>query len=152
MASVSVSHLILFIAAMLIAASVAGVLTTTVEDISRAIDDQGISVSDNIRTSVEIINDPGACVFDCNNDGQVRLFVKNTGTTELTPTAENIDVLVNGQFATVENVTVLEGRDTWSQDAVVRINATGDAVDGGEQNRAKVIVNGDEDVLIWEES
>jgi len=152
MASVSVSHLILFIAAMLIASSVAGVLTTTVDDISEAIDDQGLSVSDDIRTSIEVINDPGACVYDCNNNGDVRLFVKNTGTIQLPAEGSQIDVLINGQFATIEDVTVLENGDTWSQNDVVRLNVSGEAVNDGEENRAKVIVSGDEDTLIWEES
>jgi flagellar protein FlaG len=71
MASVSVSHLIIFIAAMVVAASVAGALTTTVNDISDAIDEQGPSVSDDIRSDITIINDPGSAVT--NGSGYIEL-------------------------------------------------------------------------------
>jgi len=152
MASVSVSHLIIFIAAMIVASSVAGVLTTTVNDIGEAIDEQGLSVSDDIRAEVDIINDPGADVVnESANPDRVELYVKNTGSTELTTNAENVDVFINGQFRTADNVTIVSSdTDVWGRNEVARIDIEDTSPVNQGENRAKVRVDGAEDTLIWE--
>lgn len=148
MASVSVSHMILFIASMLIAASVAGVFTSSVDQLSDAIDDQGLEVSDEIRTSIEIISDSGAgdAIYD-EDEEELTLLVKNTGTNGLVPEATQLDVLVNGQFQSSENIEVelLGDGETWNQNEVVRVTIDVTLEDG--DHRVKVIVNGDEDVF-----
>jgi len=152
MASVSVSHLIIFIAAMVVASSVAGVLTTTVNDIGDAIDDQGLSVSDDIRSEVEIINDPGSEVINTSaNPDRVELYVKNTGNKELTTNPDNVDVFLNGQFRTADNVTIVSSdSDVWGRNDVARIDIEDTAPITDGENRAKVRVGGAEDTLIWE--
>lgn len=150
MASVSVSQLILFIAAMLVAGSVAGLLTTTVDDIGNAIEEQGIATSDEIRSDVTIINDAGA---DQTQSGNVTIYVKNTGNSELSTQPGDIDVLVNGIFVTgldSGNVTLLDGATTWGEGEVVEIVVTDNNVNAGE-NRVQVTVDGAEDTFIWEE-
>lgn len=150
MASVSVSQLILFIAAMLVAGSVAGLLTTTVNDIGNAIEEQGIATSDEIRSDITIINDAGATQ---SNNGNVTIYVKNTGNSELSTQPGDIDVLVNGIFVTgldSSNVTLLNGAETWGEGEVVELVVDDGNVDPGE-NRVQVTVNGAEDTFIWEE-
>ncbi len=148
MASVSISHMILFIASMLIAASVAGVFTTSVDRLSGAIDDQGLQVSDNVRTDIEVISDngTGACVYDCSRNGNLTLLVKNTGTQRLAAQPDQIDVLVNGQFQPVsdKHVEVLGDTDTWDRGSVIRLNVTEPGLSPGD-HRARVIINGDEE-------
>ncbi len=150
MASVSISHMILFIASMLIAASVAGVFTTSVDRLSGAIDDQGLQVSDNVRTDIEIISDngTGACVYNCDGQGNLTLLVKNTGTQRLPAQAEQIEVLINGQFQTPGDIyiEVLGESDTWDRGTVIRIKVTED-LPSDQDHRAKVIINGDEEVF-----
>jgi len=151
MASVSVSHLILFIASMLIAASVAGVFTSSVDQLSGAIDDQGVQVSDDVRTDIEIISDngTGACVYNCNGNDNLTLHVKNTGTTTLPAESDQIDIFVNGQFMDLSTttVTVVSDADRWRPGEVVRIEVSVDRDQLRTDNRAKVIVNGDEEVF-----
>lgn len=148
MASVSISHMILFIASMLIAASVAGVFTTSVDRLSGAIDDQGLQVSDNVRTDIEVISDngTGACVYDCGGSGNLTLLVKNTGTQRLAAQPDQIDVLVDGQFQPVDDkrVEVLGDTDTWDRGTVIRLNVSEPGLNSGD-HRARVIVNGDEE-------
>ena len=150
MASVSVSHMILFIASMIVAASVAGVFTTTVDQLSSAIDDQGLQLSDSVRTDIEIISDngSGACVYDCDGNGQLTLLVKNTGSSRLSARSEHIDVLVDGQYQATGDATVelLGGADTWNTNDVVRLTVDEPGLSSGD-HRAKVIVNGDEEVF-----
>lgn len=155
MASVSVSHLIIFIAAMIVAASVAGLLTNTVDDISNAIEEQGFSTSDEIRSDITIINDPGAEVYNDSNGGELTLFVKNTGSTELSNASRDIDILVNGIFVTVADgdIQLLDGEEVWGRNTVVQITVNtseSDPVNDPGENRVKVIADGGEDVFIWE--
>ncbi len=151
MASVSVSHMILFIASMLIAASVAGVFTSSVDRLSGAIDDQGVQVSDDVRSDIEIISDngTGACVYNCDGNDNLTLYAKNTGTTALPAESDQIDLFVNGQFVSVADVTVtvVSDSDRWRPGEVVRLEISVDRSGLGTDNRAKVIVNGDEEVF-----
>jgi len=146
-ASVSVSHMILFIASMLIAASVAGVFTDTVGQLSSAIDDQGMQVSEDVRTDVEIISDSGAGgIYNAATD-VVTLHVKNTGSETLAPEGQAINAFVDGRFVPPGNVTVTlvtEG-DTWRPGGVVRVELSGQDLTGDV--RVQLVVNGDEEVF-----
>lgn len=151
MASVSISHMILFIVSMIIAASVAGVFTTSVNDLSQAISDQGVQASDDVRTDIEIISDngTGACVYDCSGKDNLTLLIKNTGTRSLSTQPEQIDVLVDARYQSSKNLTVelLGGSaDDWPRGSVIRLNVTESGLGSGD-HRAKVIVGSDEEVF-----
>jgi flagellar protein FlaG len=143
MASVSASHLILFIASMVIAASVAGVFTDTVGQLSTAISDQGLDVSSDIRTDFEIISDSGSsAIFD---SGTITLHLKNTGSEVIPAEGDQMDVFVNGSFTTDLTVTPLEGSVRWQPGEVVRLEI--DENIGTGDHRIKVIINSDEEVF-----
>lgn len=146
MASVSASHLILFIASVLVAASVAGVLTSTVGDLSNAIDDTGLQVSDDVRTDVEIISDSGSdAVYDA-SEGNITLYVKNTGSSRLAAEGGLVDVLVNGRFETDVTVTLLGDAPAWTPGEVVRMDISEELAEN-EDHRVQVTINGDEEVF-----
>ncbi len=149
MASVSVSHLILFIASMVIAASVAGVFTTSVDDLAQAIDDQGLQVSDNVRTSISIISDSGSDNIYDSEAEQLTLYVKNIGTQDLDAEPRQLDVLVNGEFVSDDDmeIRVLDSPNehTWATNDVIEITIERQ-LDPGD-HRVLVIVSGDEEVL-----
>jgi flagellar protein FlaG len=149
MASVSVSHLILFIASMIIAAGVAGVFTTSVDQLANAIEDQGVQVSDNVRTSISIISDTGSENIYNTTEENVTLYVKNIGTQNLDADKRQVDVLVDGRFVTDDDLSmrVLDTNDefTWGTNEVVELKIAR-TLDTGD-HRAKVIVNGDEEVI-----
>ncbi|SDJ18460.1 flagellar protein FlaG [Halovenus aranensis] len=149
MASVSVSHLILFIASMIIAAGVAGVFTTSVDNLSEAISDRGVQVSDNVRTSIEIISDSGSDnVFDSTTN-TTTIYVKNTGSKQLNPVGSQIDVLVDGRFKTGNNLNITVASngnpDAWDTNDVIEITIDG-YLDPGD-HRVLVIANGDEETF-----
>lgn len=148
MASVSVSHMILFIASMLVAASVAGVLTDTVGELSSAIDDQGVQVSQEVRTDIEVISDSGSGeVWNGTGDGNITLHVKNTGSETLPSDGEGINVFVDGQFQTQVGVTLLGDASSWRPGDVVELEISADGVSDGDDVRVKVIVNGDDELF-----
>lgn len=145
MASVSSETLIIFIASLLVAASVAGTMTTGVNRLSDALGDRSIDVSDDIRTDVEIISDPASGqVYDAEND-TVTVLLKNTGSSTLSHDPDTIDVLVDGQYTTDVSSTVV-GDETWRAGSVVRLTVTGVTLNDGD-HRVVVEVNGDREVL-----
>jgi flagellar protein FlaG len=144
MASVSASHLILFIASLVIAAGVAGTFTQGISRLSQGIDDQSLEVSEEVRTDIEVISDPGSPVYN-NSTNTVTLLVKNTGTSEIPADSRFIEVLLDGTYRANVTVTVVDG-ETWRPNNVVRLELTGSDLSPGD-HRAKLIVNGDEEVF-----
>ena len=145
MASVSVSHLILFIASMMIAASVAGVFTSSIGQLSGALSEQGLDVSSDVRTDIEIISDSGADgIYDSGN-ATITLYIKNTGTERLAADPGELDILVNGQFVTDYTVARADGSGAWQPGTVVRVEITQTL--GGGDHRVQITVNGDEEVF-----
>ena len=138
MASVSVSHMILFIASIVIAASVVGVFTDSVTRVSQAIDDRGLSVSENVRTDVEVISDSGSSeVYRANagedSDDIVVLHVKNTGTETLPAESDRIEVFVDGRYESNVTVELLDGAETWAPGEVIKLTITrGGGLGAGE--------------------
>lgn len=146
MASASVSHLVIFIASMLIAGSVAGVLTEEVSQLSESIEDQGFNLSNEIRTDIEIISDTGSddCCFDAGAN-EVTVLVKNTGTRTLPAEADTVDVLLNGSYRVDVTLTIVDGSD-WDPGNVAEVTVSNVSLSSGD-HRVKVIADGDEEVL-----
>lgn len=144
MASVSASHLILFIASMVIAAGVAGTFMQGVSRLSQGIDDQSLEVSEEVRTDIEVISDPGSSVYN-NSSNTVTLLVKNTGTSDIPAESQFIDILLDGQYQTNVTLTVVDG-DRWRPNNVVRLEIGGADL-ANDDHRVKLIVNGDEEVF-----
>jgi flagellar protein FlaG len=143
-ASVSASHLILFIASMMVAASVAGVFTDSIGQLSGALSEQGLDVSSDVRTDVEVISDSGSdAIYD---SGTITLYVKNTGTERLAADPGVLDILVDGQFVTDYTVTRADGSGAWQPGTVVRIDIQ-QSLALGEDHRVQLTVNGDEEVF-----
>ncbi len=146
MASVSASHLILFIASMMIAASVAGVFTNSIGQLSGAISEQGVDVSSEVRTDIEIISDSGSgAIWD---GSTITLYVKNTGSEQLAVDPGVMDIFVNGQFATDYTVSRADGSGPWSPGTVVEVDITPpQSLSDNQDVRVQITVNGDEEVF-----
>lgn len=145
MASVSVTHLVLFIASLLVAASVAGVLTQEVGRLSEAINDQGLDASQSVRTDIEVISDGGSDSVYNASTGNITVYVKNTGTQGMAGRADDLDVLVDGEYQADLNVSVLDG-ETWDRNNVAEVKVYYPGLPSGD-HRVKVIVHGDEEVF-----
>ena len=147
MASVSVSTMILFIASILVAASVVGVFTDSISQVSQAIEERGGSVAENVRTDIEVISDSGStAVYDESTDN-VTLHIKNTGTQTLVAESSQLDVFVDGRYQTNVTVTLLGGAESWGPGDVVRAEISPrDPLSAGD-HRVKVIANEDEEVF-----
>lgn len=122
MASTSVSTLVIFIAAVSIAAAVSGVMVTTVGDIANSVDERGGDVAADLDTDIEIISDSSSdAVYDDTRD-EVTVLVKNTGRRTLAAQSSVLEVLVDGRYVSPSsyNASVLGG-DTWRTGDVARV-------------------------------
>lgn len=147
MASESVSSLILFIASLVVAAGVAGTLTTGVQRVSSSIDEGSLDTAQQIRTDVEIINDPGR---NYNSGDQLTLYVKNTGTQGILNKSESFDIVFNGQFISNSDISVSDANgnnvEAFREDDVAEIDIQSPDIQSGD-NRVFLTVNSDEEVL-----
>lgn len=143
MASVASSTLILFIASLLVAASVAGTMTTGVERIGAALGDRSADVSSEIRTDISIISDAGSptAIYNDTGTGNLTLLVKNTGSQSLSNESSNFEILVDGEYQTGVSTRVI-GSSDWRPGAVVEITVSDISLTTGD-HRVLVIVNGD---------
>ncbi len=145
MAEVSVPSLIIFIASIVVAAGVAGVLVNTVSGISNALDDRGVDVARDVRTDTQIISDSGGPVYD-DGTGTLTLLVKNTGLRTLPADAAAYDVIVDARYRTNVTVVTVYGGTEWQPNRVVEVEVGDLALDSGD-HRVKFVVDGDEEVF-----
>jgi flagellar protein FlaG len=147
MASVSVSHLILFIASMMIAASVAGVFTSSIGQLSGAISEQGLDVSSDVRSDIEIISDSGSDAIYDDASGNITLYVKNTGSEDLAVDPGVLEIFVDGQFVSNFGISRADGSGSWSPGSVVELEIDPPQESLSGDVRVQVTVNGDEEVF-----
>ena len=153
MASVSVSHLIIFIASLVVAAGVAGTLTTGVERVSNAVEDGSLDVSQQVRTDIDIISDPKKPALDANNN--LTIHVRNTGSQGIFIQPDSIDMVVNGEFVPNSDLIVTDAngdRTTARTGDVMEItvdNTDTEYIQNGD-NRVYLTINSDEEVYEFE--
>ena len=148
MASVSVSHLIIFIASLVVAAGVAGTLTTGVERVSNAVEDGSLDVSQQVRTDIDVVSDPESPELDANDN--VTVYVRNTGSQGIFIQPDSIDMVLNGDFVPNSEFTVTDanGDRTTARPGdvmAIEINNDNGYVNSGD-NRLYITVNSDEEV------
>ena len=154
MASVSASHLFIFVASLVIAAGVVGTLTTGVERVSSSIDDGSLDVSQQIRMDMSVISDSGH-MYDSGSN--ITIHVRNTGSQQVAIERSSVDLVLNGQFLSENQYSVRDanGDDTvWRPGGVIEIeiavegeDANGVELDEQDDNRLFLTVNGDEELF-----
>lgn len=145
MASVSVSHLIIFIASLVVAAGVAGTLTTGVERVSNAVEDGSLDVSQQVRTNIDIVSDPSRPKIE---NGNLTVHVRNTGSQGIFIQPESIDMVLNGEFVPNSEFTVSDanGDQTTARPGdVMEITIENANIESGD-NRLYITINSDEEV------
>lgn len=148
MASVSVSHLVLFIAGMIVAGGIAGVVIDGTGRLSEAIDDDSENRAEEIRTDIEVISVPSAGVYDREGAENVTLLVKNVGTNTLVPRKLQLDVMVDGTYQNDVHVESLESDGGWGTGDVVRITIDVGALSDGV-HRVKLHINGNHETFVF---
>jgi flagellar protein FlaG len=126
MAGESITHLIFFIGAIVIAVGVIGVVASNVQSITASYGINSKTLADQLKTDITIINDPEKIPY---SSGTYSFFVKNTGKSTLDPT--EVNMFIDGNYVnTTNNVTVMEGGYFWYPTYVIRLNYTGSLSSG----------------------
>jgi flagellar protein FlaG len=140
MAGESITQLIFFIGAVVIAVGVIGVLTTNVQSITASYSMNSRTLADQLKTDITIINDPAAIPYVSNN---YSFFVKNTGKNTLDPTTVNM--FIDGNYANTTNKwTIMDnpGSSIWYPTYVLRLNYTTAPFTSGDHTVRVVAGNG----------
>ena len=147
MSGVSASHLVIFVASIVVAAGVAGTLVTQVDRVSQSITTQSEDVEERIDTDIQIISDTGSSssIYD-SGTGNLTVYVKNTGDTDLSPRPDEISVLVEGRFKSPATVRRPNGDGTeWPPGSVLEITVENVDIDG--PTRVTVAIKENEDTI-----
>lgn len=132
MAGTSAAHAIFFIASIIIASVVVVALYGVTGSLSGALVTRNVHLADQMRSDIEIINDPSA-------GSQPGIYVLNTGKATLDNSSDSIAVLVDGVYQTV-NTSGIENDDgdlQWEPSEVVNLTFSGISLSG---KSIKVIV------------
>lgn len=147
MSGETISHMVIFIGALLVATSVAGTLIVSGDDISNMVSSQSEVVGDGLNTEIKIISDAQSDAIYDDGEEEVKLYVKNLGASTIDATDTAITVFINGELAHPDNIVDINviGSDNplWQPGAVVEITIER-ALDDGD-NRAKIVAKGAED-------
>ena len=103
--SLTGTHVIFFIASVIIAGAVSGVIIAVITDVSNSLSDRGERVQEQLNTEFKIINDPD----DIPISGSDYLFyLKNIGGKELATSNETFHLFVDGDLVATTNYNFSE--------------------------------------------
>jgi flagellar protein FlaG len=122
-AETAVTHMIFFIAAMVLAISVVVLVSGNVQSMVSSSSASSKIVSEQMRTDITIVNDPEIIPYD-NVSGKYTFYAKNTGKTELAP--EYVTVLVDGILLEPASVdaALTDGDVVWRPGDILQLNVT----------------------------
>ena len=98
--SLTGTHIIFFIAAVIVAGLVSGILISVTMNISTSLSEKGDRVQEQLDTDFEIINDPDN-IPDVG--GYYRFYLKNIGGKKLVTTNETFQLFVDGDLIATTN-------------------------------------------------
>jgi len=132
MAGSSAAQAIFFIASVIIASVVVVALYGATGSLSGALVVRNVHLADQMRSDIEIINDPGA-------SSQPGVYVLNTGTTALDNSTGSVALLVNGVYQTIltSGIENDDGDLRWEPSEVVNLTISGNSLAG---KSVKVVV------------
>ena len=122
MPGTSAAHTIWFIAAVIVAGTLAGAIVGITFSFSNGLNNKGNQIEGQLSTQIEIINDQKRVPYNDAGD-IVTFYVKNTGTTVVNKNASMIFVLITGvASAPPTSVTIYGSSPTWKSGEVAIIN------------------------------
>lgn len=138
--SVSATHIIFFIAAIVIATTVVGALHGTAGKLSGGISTKSDALYDELATDLRIVNDPG----DVDTNPLV-VYALNTGSKSIDP--DEVVLLIDGTVHTDLTTDVLDGDSMWRSGQVLEITANGTNLGAGDHRVRVVAESGASDTL-----
>lgn len=116
-ADTSVTHMIFFVAAILVAGSMAGVFISVGYNMATQIGVTSNAMEEKMATEVRIINDPAMVPYSGNN---LTLYVENTGSELIDPST--LAVILDGVYINDTFMTIIGPAENWGPSVVLQIN------------------------------
>ena len=144
-AETAITHMIFFIAAVVLAMGVISVLSVNVQSISGATSANSKVISDQLRTDITVINDPDAVPY--RGSAYYTFYAKNTGRSELS--IDYVNLILDGILIPPEdvNAVVLDGDVMWRPGDVLAINVTISQLSSGDHSVRVISENGKSDSM-----
>lgn len=93
--SLTGTHVVFFIASVIIASAVSGVFIAVIDDVMTSFSERGKRIEENLDTKFKIINDPDNIPTAGNN---YLFYVKNIGSRKLATTNETFKIFIDGEI------------------------------------------------------
>jgi len=143
----SATKSIFFIAAVIVAVTLAGIFTTITYKLSEDIGLRSELVSSVLKSDIEIINDPEYVPYNSDTN-ELLLYVKNTGKDILS--TSKVSIIIDGLVIPDSNITatILGDEESWTPGTVVefRINVS---LSSGDHKVKVVLDNGISDEIYF---
>lgn len=135
MADTTVTHTIFFIAAVMVAASLAGVFIGLSQDMAHSINDRSDRIRELADSDFVILNDPANMPY---SGGTLSVYLKNLSTRTL---SESLDVFIDGALFTEYSIAGHQNGSEWFPSGVITLNI-GLTLAGGDHHLKVVLSNG----------
>ncbi|MEZ5334886.1 MAG: flagellar protein G [Methanolobus sp.] len=122
-AETAITHMIFFIAAIILAMSVVALITADVQSMISSSGASSKLLSEQMRTDITIVNDPEVIPYD-GGSNKYTFYAKNTGKTELVP--EYVTVIVDGILIepTDVDIALVDGDVIWRPGEILTMNVS----------------------------
>ena len=126
--SLTGTHVVYFIAAVIIASAVSGVFIVVVNDVTKSFSDRGDRVQEQLDTEFKIINDPD----NIPTEGSDYLFyLMNVGGNKLATTNTTFHLFIDGDIVAIANYNF--SVNSIQPDEVATIYIDNSEISGGDQ-------------------
>jgi flagellar protein FlaG len=98
--SLTGTHVVFFIAAVIIASAVSGVFIAVIDGVMTSFSERGRRIEDNLDTDFIIINDPD---FIPTSGSNYLFYVKNIGYSALATTNDTFNIFIDGEIVVKAN-------------------------------------------------
>ncbi len=98
--SLTGTHIIYFIAAVIVAGTVSGVFVAVIQDVTNSFSDRGGRVEDQLDIEFKIINDPDNIQSSGNN---YLFYIKNIGGKEISTSNQTFELFIDGEIIKITN-------------------------------------------------
>ncbi|MFH1100525.1 MAG: hypothetical protein V1726_00615 [Methanobacteriota archaeon] len=134
--SLTGSHVIFFIASLIVAGAVSGIFIAITLNISTSLTERGERLQEQLDVDFKIINDPDEIPTD-DILGDYLFYLKNIGGKKLVTTNETFDLFIDGEILTITKYNFTE--DTISVGEVTTIWVDPTAIVGAGDHTLRVV-------------
>lgn len=135
---VSSTHMVFFIATVIVSAGMIGVFIKSITSISDGIESRSDRLYDDFQTEIKIINDPSNIP-----NNPVKIYVKNIGA--ITLDQDLITILIDGEPKDNTTITLTNGEDLWETTYVIKITVNNTNLAAGDHSVKVITDNGASD-------